>query len=82
MLSQVVLKPVSYFSRDEEISARIERTIRSRAGGRIQDLRVEVNGGDVVVSGRTNTYYAKQLATHAAMDEISQRSLTNSIEVI
>ena len=82
MPSHLVLVPASRFSRDEEVSARIERTIRSRAGERIQDLRVEVHGGDVIVSGRTNTYYAKQLATHAAMDEICPHSLTNSIEVI
>jgi len=27
------------------------------------------------------TYYAKQLATHAALDEIPGRVLTNAIEV-
>ena len=82
MASQLIERYGNCLAVEDEISARIERTIRSRAGGRIHDLRVEVSGDDVVVSGRTNTYYAKQIATHAAMDEIRQRTVINSIEVI
>lgn len=66
---------------DTGLIARIERIVRCRTGGRIRDLRVEVQGEDVVLSGSASTYYAKQLATHAALDEINGGSLTNSIEV-
>jgi len=66
---------------DEELVARIERIVRCRTGGRIRDLRVEQQGDDIVLSGSASTYYAKQLATHAALDEIVAGNLTNSIEV-
>jgi hypothetical protein len=66
----------------EDLVARVERVVRCRTGGRIRDLRVEVQGTDVVISGVAQTYYAKQLATHAALDELSGRTLTNVIEVI
>jgi hypothetical protein len=66
---------------DSNLIARIERIVRCRTGGRIRDLRVELQGEDVVLSGTASTYYAKQLATHAALDEITNGQLTNSIEV-
>lgn len=61
---------------------RLERLVQSRTGSRIRDLRVEVRGEEVVLTGRTSTYYAKQLATHATLGEISPRSLTNAIDVV
>jgi hypothetical protein len=66
----------------EELVARVERIVRCRTGGRIRDLRVELQGTDVVISGVAPTYYAKQLATHAALDEIAGHTLTNAIEVL
>lgn len=68
-------------SRDDALVSRIERIVRCRTGGRIRDLRVDVSGERVVISGIATTYYAKQLATHAALDEIPGRGLTNAIEV-
>jgi hypothetical protein len=66
---------------DETLLSRIERIVRCRTGGRIRDLRIDVTDDQVVISGVASTYYAKQLATHAALDEIRGRSLTNSIDV-
>lgn len=66
----------------DELVARVERVVRCRTGGRIRDLRVEVQGADVVISGVAQTYYAKQLATHAALDELNGRTLTNAIDVL
>jgi hypothetical protein len=65
-----------------ELVARVERIVRCRTGGRIRDLRVELQGTDVVISGVAPTYYAKQLATHAALDEIAGHTLTNAIDVL
>jgi osmotically-inducible protein OsmY len=59
----------------------VERVVRARTSGQIRGLRVECFGGEVILSGRTHTYYTKQLATHAAMDAIEDASLTNAIEV-
>ncbi len=66
---------------DENLVARIERIVRCRTGGRIRDLHVDVTDESVVISGVASTYYAKQLVTHAALDEIPGRVLTNAIEV-
>ena len=60
---------------------RIENFVRTRTGGMIRDLQVEIHDGEVYVSGRTSTYYNKQLATHAAFDLIDDLKLTNDIEV-
>ncbi len=63
------------------ISANIERLVRLRTGGMIRELKVRIDAGDVVISGRTSTYYNKQLATHAALDAAETVTLTNDIEV-
>jgi hypothetical protein len=59
----------------------IERFVRSRTGGMVRGLHVEVVEDHVVLSGRASTYYAKQLATHAAFDFDRELALTNDIEV-
>ena len=64
-----------------EIADTVERYVRLRTGGTIRSLHVEVHDGEVLLSGRTSTYYNKQLATHAALDAASAMSLTNEIEV-
>jgi len=65
----------------ETLAERLERMIRERTSGLIRDLRVSVQANEVVVTGRAATYYAKQLATHAALDGCEQLTLTNDIEV-
>lgn len=65
----------------DDLADRVERTVRVRTGGRIRDLHVQVQGDDVIISGVACTYYAKQLATHAALGEMSHCTLTNEIEV-
>ena len=66
---------------DESLVDRIERIVRCRTGCRIRDLSVDLSGNQVIISGLASTYYAKQLATHAALDEIPGCTLTNAIEV-
>lgn len=69
-------------SASEALGQQIMRLVQSRTGGRIQGLSVEVAGGEVVISGRTTTYYVKQLATHAALDLAGQfATLTNDVAV-
>jgi len=66
----------------ESLADRIARLVQSRTGGRIHSLRVDIVGAGVVITGRANTYYVKQLATHAALELVSQFStLTNEIVV-
>ena len=67
---------------EAELASHIESVIQGRTGGTIYGLRVEVNNdGSVVLSGRTTTYYNKQLATHAAQTASQNCSLSNQIEV-
>jgi hypothetical protein len=61
---------------------RLERLVHGRTGSRIRDLHVEVLDEEVVLTGRASSYYAKQLATHAALGEVFPRTLTNSIDVV
>lgn len=64
-----------------ELASQIERIVRSRAGSQIEQLRVEVDGDTVVLTGVARSYYAKQLATQAAMHEVPECEISNSIEV-
>ncbi|MEX0727377.1 MAG: hypothetical protein WD065_13970 [Planctomycetaceae bacterium] len=68
-------------SPNELDAADIEILVRKRTGVMIRNLRAKVNNGDVLLTGRTSTYYTKQLATHAVLDAIKLVNLTNDIEV-
>ncbi len=59
----------------------IERLVRKRTGVMIRELQAKVHNGDVLLTGRTTTYYTKQLATHAVLDAVKSVNLTNDIEV-
>lgn len=63
------------------LSDRVQRIVNLRTAARVKDLQVDVQGRDVILRGIAPTYYVKQLATHAALDEIEQFTLTNDIDV-
>ncbi|MBX3438402.1 MAG: hypothetical protein KF861_13000 [Planctomycetaceae bacterium] len=65
----------------EPLCDRVLRIVQLRTASRIKDLHVDVQGRDVILTGIAPTYYVKQLATHAALDEIDRRTLTNDIDV-
>lgn len=69
-------------TRTDSLSQRVERIVRLRTASRVHNLQVDVQGTDVILRGVAPTYYVKQLATHAALDEIDQRTLTNDIDVV
>lgn len=77
-----LLCPTLPVAEDQSFVSRLERLVHGRTGSRIRDLHVEVLDDEVVLTGRASTYYAKQLATHAALGEVFPRTLTNSIDVI
>lgn len=67
----------------QDLAQSIETVIRTRTSGLVRGLHVLVlDDGEVVITGRTTTYYAKQLATHAALEVCDDRILTNDIEVL
>lgn len=63
------------------LEEKIERAVQSRTGGRVRGLRVHVVDGCVIISGRTSTYYNKQLVTHAAMEAADDTLVMNEVEV-
>jgi osmotically-inducible protein OsmY len=65
----------------EELAASIERAVQCETDWGIADLSVEVGTQGVLLRGRCDTYYAKQLAQHAAMRVSGGDRLVNSIEV-
>ena len=65
----------------EELAASIERAVQYETGRGVADLTVEVGPQGVLLRGRCDTYYTKQLAQHAAMRMPGGDRLVNSIEV-
>jgi hypothetical protein len=65
----------------DRIVENIEQVVRTRTGGMIRGLHVEVGEGRVTLTGRTTSFYNKQLATHAALEALVGQTLSNLIEV-
>ncbi len=65
----------------EELAALIERAVQYETGRGVADLTVEIGPEGVLLKGRCDTYYTKQLAQHAAMRMPGGDRLINSIEV-
>ena len=63
------------------LAEQIEQAVQTRTGGRVRGLRVHVVDGCVIISGRTSTYYNKQLVTHAAMEAADDALVMNEVEV-
>jgi hypothetical protein len=59
----------------------LEGLVQRRVGGRVRDLRISARPGGLILQGRAQTYHAKQLAQHAAMDLAGMPILANDIEV-
>jgi hypothetical protein len=75
MAFQMVVVPSA--RREERLESLIER----RLGSRVNNLRVVIWPMGLVLEGRASTYYAKQLAQHAAMELTTEPILANDIEV-
>ncbi len=66
----------------QSVAERVEQTVLARTGGRIRELRVRLTGDRLVITGRTSTYYSKQLVTHAAIDAADMAfAVQNEVEV-
>lgn len=65
----------------EVLAEQIELAVQSKTGGRVRGLRVHIVDGCVIISGRTSTYYNKQLVTHAAMEAVDDALVMNEVEV-
>jgi hypothetical protein len=63
----------------ESLRESFEREIMLRTAGRIHRMAVQMHEDQIIVYGRTATYYAKQLALQAVLDVIGSRD-TGRIE--
>jgi hypothetical protein len=59
----------------------LEGLVTQRLGAQVRDLRIVINEQGVRLRGRTETYYAKQLAQHVVMEATDVPILANEIEV-
>jgi hypothetical protein len=59
----------------------LERHILNRTGRRVQGLFVEIRNAQVVLHGRTSSFYIKQLAQHSVWDVLPDARLANDIVV-
>ena len=66
----------------EPLTHQAATILLQRWGRSIHDLRVELEGGGLVLHGWADTYYAKQLAQHAAAEAACLPVHTNAIVVI
>jgi hypothetical protein len=64
-----------------ELAGYIEQRIQCRTHGRVRRVSVEFDDQRAVLRGDAVTYYAKQLAQHAASEMLEGRVLVNAIEV-
>lgn len=63
----------------DHLEALVQRQLTGRVS--VRDLRVLVEDRGLVLRGRAATYYAKQIAQHAAMEATGLPILANEIEV-
>jgi hypothetical protein len=66
----------------EELAASIERAVQQETGHGVRNLSVVVGDDSVVLKGRCDSYYCKQLAQHVAMCLSHGERLVNGIEVL
>jgi len=59
----------------------IECQVRGQLNGRVREMRVLWNGNGLVLRGRAQSYYAKQLAQHLVMLLSALPLVANEIEV-
>ena len=65
----------------DHLANRAAAILLQRWGRYVRDFRVEMLPGGLVLHGRAATYYAKQLAQHAAAEAAGLPVHNNAIEV-
>src|SRR5689334_18872843 len=73
--SGTLTNAVTKAAQARELAESIARDIRKLTGRKIRHLAVEVEGNRVRLAGTCSTFYAKQLAQHAALEGAGDRSI-------
>lgn len=69
-------------SRECERKIHLARRVNATTYHQIQNLEVECEADRVVLTGRSRTYYMKQLATQAILTAAPEAKLHNEIVVV
>jgi hypothetical protein len=67
--------------RNRRLAVAIMQRIESRLPGRVKNLAVRIQAGNVTLEGQCATYYTKQIAQHAALGILEDEHLENAIVV-
>ena len=59
----------------------LENHLKHQLGRRVRNLRVLLHPAGIILTGRTETYHAKQLVQHAVMEATEVPISANDIEV-
>ena len=66
---------------EDRLARQIEEIVRTRTGQAVRQLSVVVADEGVLLRGRCESFYSKQLAQEAAMNFARTRCVTNEIAV-
>jgi hypothetical protein len=75
------MKMLETLMKPDEID-QLAASVQHQLAGRISDFRLLVRDNGLVLLGRSQSYYAKQLAQHAVMKATELRLSANDIEVL
>ena len=67
------------FADDE--AERLRQLVLARFGCRVRDFRVLVRGGGLVLQGKVETYFLKQMVQEAVFRATASRIVTNEVVV-
>jgi hypothetical protein len=65
----------------DDLLKELEALVHSKLGSRIRDLQITAAPDGVILRGKSNSWYVKQLAQQAVMEAVCIRILANEIVV-
>lgn len=74
--------PMVELKKTQEVPELLERHVRERTAGRIQNLQLEQSSHWLILTGRCDSFYAKQLAQEAAREVAPDCRVLNEILVV
>jgi uncharacterized protein YcaQ len=80
MASETLAEPTTRMHDSLEMH-RLLRRIRTLTQHQVDDLAISHRAGELVITGRSRTYYVKQLATQAVLSASPRLRFANEIAV-
>lgn len=73
--------PGRTLNNEHELVKRVTARLQLRLGGRVQEFRMSLREGGLVLRGHVRSYYGKQMAQEVVMEVSGISILSNDIEV-